>query len=69
MTEWIAAASCLLALMPAVLFLRNLALYAPPPPAHGQAPRFSVLIPARNEEATIANAVSRFCAIRLLLSR
>ena len=31
MIVWIAAASCLLALLPAVLFLRNLALYAPPP--------------------------------------
>ena len=31
MIAWIAAASCLLALVPAALFLRNLALYAPPP--------------------------------------
>ncbi len=58
MIAWIAAASCLLALVPAALFLRNLALYAPPPLACEQKRfRCSVLIPARNEEATIANAV------------
>jgi glycosyltransferase involved in cell wall biosynthesis len=58
MIAWIAAASCLLALLPAVLFLRNLALYAPPPLANGRVrARCSVLIPARNEESTIANAV------------
>jgi hypothetical protein len=54
----IAAASFLLALVPAVLFLQNLTLYAPSPAPHGQArPGCSVLIPARNEEATIADAV------------
>jgi hypothetical protein len=58
MIIWIAAASCLLALLPAVLFLRNLALYAPPPLANGRVRACcSVLIPARNEETTIANAV------------
>ena len=58
MIAWIAAASCLLALVPAVLFLRNLALYTPPPLANGRVrARCSVLIPARNEESTIANAV------------
>ena len=58
MIAWVAAASCLLALVPAVLFLRNLALYAPPPLANGRVrARCSVLIPARNEESTIANAV------------
>jgi Glycosyl transferase family 2 len=58
MIVWIAAASCLLALLPAVLFLRNLALYAPPPLTNGRVQiRCSVLIPARNEESTIANAV------------
>ena len=31
MIAWIAAASCSLASVPAALFLRNLALYAPPP--------------------------------------
>jgi hypothetical protein len=58
MIVWIAAASCLLALLPAVLFLRNLALYAPPPLTSGRVRACcSVLIPARNEETTIANAV------------
>ena len=58
MIVWMAAASCLLALLPAVLFLRNLALYAPPPLASGRKRACcSVLIPARNEESTIANAV------------
>jgi hypothetical protein len=53
-----AAASCLLALLPTVLFLRNLALYAPPPLASGRIRACcSVLIPARNEESTIGNAV------------
>jgi Glycosyl transferase family 2 len=58
MIEWIAAAGFLLALVPAVLFLQNLALYVPPPATRGQArPGCSILIPARNEQATIANAV------------
>jgi glycosyltransferase involved in cell wall biosynthesis len=40
------------------LFLRNLTLYAPPPPANGRARACcSVLIPARNEESTSANAL------------
>jgi hypothetical protein len=58
MIVWMAAASCLLALLPTVLFLRNLALYAPPPLASGRIRACcSVLIPARNEESTIGNAV------------
>lgn len=58
MIAWIAAASSSLAIVPAALFLRNLTLYAPPPAGYGQSrPRCSVLIPARNEEATIAHAV------------
>ncbi len=57
MIVWIAAASCLLAVVPAVLFVRNLALYAPLPASGQSRPRFSVLIPARNEEANIAAAV------------
>jgi hypothetical protein len=57
MIAWIAA-SCSLAIVPAALFLRNLTLYAPPPPAGPQSQaRCSVLIPARNEEARIADAV------------
>ena len=58
MIAWIAIAASSLAAVPAILFLRNLPLYTPPPTAHGQArARCSVLIPARNEEATIAGAV------------
>lgn len=53
-----AIVSCALAAGPAFLFLRNLWLYAAPPPS--SAPALlggSVLIPARNEEANIARAV------------
>ena len=57
MIAWIAAASCLLAVVPAVLFLRNLPLYAPPPRPGDARLRCSVLIPARNEEANIAAAL------------
>lgn len=58
MITWIAAASCLLALIPALLFLRNLALYAPLPQSGSASPKCSVLIPARNEEANIAAALN-----------
>src|SRR5690242_9647881 len=51
----------ILALIPALLFLANLRLYAPPPAscpaAGGVRPHLSVLIPARNEEAAIGAAV------------
>ena len=57
MITWIAAVSCLLALIPAALFLRNLALYAPLPHAGADRAKCSVLIPARNEEANIAAAL------------
>lgn len=57
MILWIAAASCLLALIPAALFLRNLPLYRPLPPCGAERLRCSVLIPARNEEANIAGAL------------
>jgi hypothetical protein len=57
MVIWAAAVSCILALIPAVLFLRNLALYAPLPRAGQLRPSCSVLIPARNEETNIAFAV------------
>ena len=46
-----------LAAGPFLLALWNLALYAPPAPAEGR-PALSVLIPARNEEANIAEAVA-----------
>ncbi len=57
MMTWIAAASCVLAVVPAILFVRNLALYARLPPRGQSRPRCSVLIPARNEEANIEAAV------------
>ncbi|MDQ3622899.1 MAG: glycosyltransferase [Verrucomicrobiota bacterium] len=57
MITWIAAASCLLALIPAALFLRNLLLYAPLPRPGAARACCSVLIPARNEEANIAAAL------------
>ena len=57
MIAWIAVVSCLLALIPAALFLRNLALYAPLPHAGADRAKCSVLIPARNEEANIAAAL------------
>jgi hypothetical protein len=56
MIFWLTAASCLLAVIPTALFLRNLPFYAPLPPATRRA-NCSVLIPARNEEANIAAAV------------
>jgi hypothetical protein len=57
MITWIAAISAVLALIPAVLFLRNLSFYRPLPPLGLQRARASVLIPARNEEAHIADAL------------
>jgi hypothetical protein len=57
MITWIAAASCLLALIPAALFLRNLPLYRQLPARGANRQRCSVLIPARNEEANIAAAL------------
>ena len=57
MIALIAAASCLLAVVPATLFVRNLALYRPPPMRSEVRLRCSVLIPARNEERNIAPAV------------
>ncbi len=57
MITLIAAASCLLAVIPAALFMRNLSLYAPLPRSGLIRGRASVLIPARNEEAHIDGAV------------
>src|SRR5271157_6626772 len=53
-----------LAANPALLFRANLRRYRPPPPApsqgkDGTVPALSVLIPARNEETTIAAALDR----------
>jgi len=57
MMNWIAAGSCGLAVIPAALFLRNVALYRPLPPSRARNGRCSVLIPARNEEANIGAAL------------
>ncbi len=55
----------LLALGPALLFRRNLALYTPPPPPAGPpGPAISVLIPARDEEGSIRAAVEAALASR-----
>ncbi len=53
-----------LALLPALLFLRNLRLYAPPPQPSSPLPSCSVLIPARNEEAGIERCVRSVLACR-----
>ena len=54
----LAVVSLVLAAIPAALFRMNLRLYRPPPsPIVGRTPAVSVLIPARNEEKTIAAAV------------
>lgn len=54
----VAMASCLLALIPAVMFARNLGAYRRLPAVDGRDRKAcSVLIPARNEEGNIAAAV------------
>ncbi len=54
----LAVVSLVLAAIPAVLFRINLRLYRPPSsPIVGRTPAVSVLIPARNEEHSIAAAV------------
>jgi hypothetical protein len=53
----LAVAVCVLAALPAYLFLRNLPYYAPPPMPGEERPGVSILIPARNEEAGIRAAV------------
>jgi hypothetical protein len=61
----LAAAACALAAVPAVLFLRNLAVYRAAPPAPKDfKPPVSLLIPARNEERSIAAAVEAALASR-----
>lgn len=57
MILWLTAASVLLALLPALLFLRNLRSYAALPPNDCSGSACSVLIPARNEEDHIGPAV------------
>lgn len=66
----LALAALLLALVPALLFRRNLALYAPPPPAPASAapgPSVSLLIPARDEARTIGPALEAALASRGVL--
>lgn len=54
----LALAALVCALIPALLFWRNLVRFAPPPaPPAGWRPAVSVLIPARDEEATIEASV------------
>jgi Glycosyl transferase family 2 len=54
----LAIAGVLCALLPALVFRRNLALYAPPPAPGPDGPAISILIPARDEEAAIGGAVA-----------
>jgi hypothetical protein len=60
----LAAACVLAALLPALVFRRNLRLYAPPPPPGGDRPAISILIPARDEEGSIRGAVEAALASR-----
>lgn len=55
MTAWdaIPLIAALFAVLPALLFLRNLQLFRPPRGAEGYHPAISVLIPARNEAGSI----------------
>jgi hypothetical protein len=53
-----------LAVVPAALFLANLRAYRAPPDPAGPLPGVSVLIPARNEERSIAAAVGAALASR-----
>lgn len=52
-----AVVALLLALVPALLTLANLRVFAPPPPPTPAPPPVSVLVPARNEE----RAIGRLC--------
>jgi len=52
------------ALLPCLLFLRNLRLYTPPPAPTGPLPPVSVLIPARNEERVIERCLRSMLASR-----
>jgi hypothetical protein len=60
----LAGAALALAGVPALLFLVNLFCYRPAPPAGGELPQVSVLIPARNEEGSIVAAVEAALASR-----
>ena len=54
----LAALCCLLALVPTVVLLRNLALYRAPEARDGVTPPLAILIPARNEAANIKAAAA-----------
>ncbi|MFO8006986.1 MAG: glycosyltransferase family 2 protein [Candidatus Brocadiia bacterium] len=59
----LAACSCGLAALPALMFLNNLRHFRPaPPPRPGPPPRLAVLIPARNEEHNIGHALETVLA-------
>lgn len=59
MSLWISIAALVLASISAVMFLRNLKWYVPPPRHldRSSIPSVSVLIPARNEESNVADAI------------
>jgi len=61
---FLAIVCALCALLPALVFRRNLRLYAPPPDPDSTRPAISVLIPARDEEASIRGAVEAALASR-----
>lgn len=60
----LAALSFLFAILPALLYLRNRGVYRPAPAAAAGLPPISVLIPARNEESSIAAALDALLANR-----
>jgi hypothetical protein len=60
----LATIACVLAIIPACLFAQNLRTYAPPPRRCTGCSALSVLIPARNEEHTIAAAIEAALASR-----
>lgn len=64
MTFWLALVAFAFALWPATLYVRNVRLFRPPPAPLPGRPRISVLIPARNEEAGIADCVESVLANR-----
>jgi len=54
----LAALCCLLALVPTVVLLRNLALYRAPEARDKVTPPLAILIPARNEASNIKAAAA-----------
>jgi len=62
MIIWFAAFAFLLALLPALLFLQNLKLYRTLPPASEKPLACSILLPVRNEETNIADALKSILA-------